>query len=305
MRKHLKVFNSLDGLNNYYDEAKGYFVGYKKQNRSEVRYEKLYTSNGNKTVVLRNSINNKDMIVKESDYYKRYIFDNRYIKCDYLTFTGNGTIKILPIYPSVAETYFYGRNFYYSGDGISWTQYTLGDTLSVLKGQKIMMRGNFDYLGYDGPNDIWRHNFVMTGTIYASGCVNSLLSGYPNSIYSPSYAFPGLFQGCTSLITAPDLPATNIYGYCYTNMFYGCTNLKNAPILPALWVYGGSYAHMFDGCSNLSYVKALFTHMTNDSATQNWLSGVSGSGTFVKNKNAEWDITGANGVPEGWTIEYE
>ena len=91
MRKHLKVFNSLDDLDNYYDEAKWYFVGYKKQNQSEVRYEKLYTSNLDKTVVIRNSINNKDMIVKESDYYKRYIFDNRYKKCDYLTFTGNGT----------------------------------------------------------------------------------------------------------------------------------------------------------------------------------------------------------------------
>ena len=42
----------------------------------------------------------------------------------------------------------------------------------------------------------------------------------------------------------------------------------------------------------------------NDYITKDWLYGVAESGTFVKNKDAEWNTTGANGVPEGWTIEY-
>ena len=31
--------------------------------------------------------------------------------------------------------------------------------------------------------------------------------------------------------------------------------------------------------------------------------GVAASGTFVKNDSATWDVTGANGVPTGWTVK--
>jgi hypothetical protein len=37
--------------------------------------------------------------------------------------------------------------------------------------------------------------------------------------------------------------------------------------------------------------------------TENWVDGVSETGTFVKNINASWDVTGANGIPSGWTVE--
>lgn len=29
------------------------------------------------------------------------------------------------------------------------------------------------------------------------------------------------------------------------------------------------------------------------------------SGTFVKNSDATWDVTGVNGVPSGWTVITE
>ena len=35
-----------------------------------------------------------------------------------------------------------------------------------------------------------------------------------------------MFQGCRSLATAPDLPATTLVDSCYSAMFYGCTNIK-------------------------------------------------------------------------------
>lgn len=38
-----------------------------------------------------------------------------------------------------------------------------------------------------------------------------------------------MFSGCTSLTTAPELPATTLADFCYYNMFYGCTNLQTAP----------------------------------------------------------------------------
>jgi hypothetical protein len=33
-----------------------------------------------------------------------------------------------------------------------------------------------------------------------------------------------------------------------------------------------------------------------------WVYGVSPTGTFVKNKDATWDVRGINGIPKGWTV---
>ena len=43
-----------------------------------------------------------------------------------------------------------------------------------------------------------------------------------------------MFRDCTSLTTAPELPATTLAPYCYANMFDKCTSLTSAQaILPA------------------------------------------------------------------------
>ena len=47
------------------------------------------------------------------------------------------------------------------------------------------------------------------------------------------FCYSGMFQGCTSLTTAPVLPAKTLRGNCYSNMFKGCVNLTTAPELPA------------------------------------------------------------------------
>ena len=60
---------------------------------------------------------------------------------------------------------------------------------------------------------------------------------------------------------------------------------------------------MFYGCSKLNYIKALFTTTPSNSYTGSWVSGVASSGTFVKNKNATWNVTGSNGIPSGWTVQ--
>jgi len=62
---------------------------------------------------------------------------------------------------------------------------------------------------------------------------------------------------------------------------------------------------MFDGCTKLNYVKALFTTTPSKSYTAYWLLGVSSTGVFVKSKNASWNVTGSNGIPQGWTVQTE
>ena len=60
-----------------------------------------------------------------------------------------------------------------------------------------------------------------------------------------------MFSGCTNLKTAPELPAKVLANQCYDGMFSGCTNLKTAPKLPAKASKWLCYAGMFSGCTNL------------------------------------------------------
>lgn len=112
-----------------------------------------------------------------------------------------------------------------------------------------------------------------------------------------------MFYKCISLTKAPQLSATNLRNNCYESMFGGCTSLENAPVLPATKLAASCYNYMFSGCSKLNYVKALFTDNTASGCTTNWLNGVASSGTFVKNAAATWNVVGASGVPEGWTVQ--
>ncbi len=41
-----------------------------------------------------------------------------------------------------------------------------------------------------------------------------------------NYCYSSMFYGCTSLTTAPALPATTLASYCYSSMFRGCTKIK-------------------------------------------------------------------------------
>ena len=65
-----------------------------------------------------------------------------------------------------------------------------------------------------------------------------------------------MFNGCTSLTTAPVLPATTLADYCYQNMFRGCTALTTAPNLHVsmttlVTTANSCYKCMFEGCTKL------------------------------------------------------
>lgn len=47
----------------------------------------------------------------------------------------------------------------------------------------------------------------------------------------------------------------------------------------------------------------MFTITPSSTYTNNWLLGVATNGTFVKNSQATWDVSGASGIPTGWTVE--
>ena len=69
--------------------------------------------------------------------------------------------------------------------------------------------------------------------------------------------FCNLFDGCSVLTSAPELPATKLADYCYYGMFYCCTSLTAAPELKATTLAINCYSSMFEGCTKLSTVTML------------------------------------------------
>ena len=86
-----------------------------------------------------------------------------------------------------------------------------------------------------------------------------------------------MFDGCASLTTAPELPATTLTESCYNNMFAQCTSLN--------------------------YIKCLATDISAANCTFGWLTNVASLGTFVKADDMEDWTTGIEGIPEGWTVQ--
>ena len=92
------------------------------------------------------------------------------------------------------------------------------------------------------------------------GCYHSMFYGctsltsapeLPASEFCADSCYNSMFKGCTSLISAPKLPSTNLASTCYASMFDGCTSLTSAPVLPATILAGYCYSSMFKNCTSL------------------------------------------------------
>ena len=137
------------------------------------------------------------------------------------------------------------------------------------------------------------------------GCTSLTTAPVLNAISVPDQSYRSMFKGCTSLTQAPELPATILGELSYGNMFSNCTSLTQAPELPESTNVDaftkGSYTSMFSNCSNLRSIKCLATSIGKYNFRY-WLAGVSATGTFVKHPNATWP-SGNDGIPKGWTVE--
>ena len=112
-----------------------------------------------------------------------------------------------------------------------------------------------------------------------------------------------MFSSCTSLTTAPQLPASTLASECYAFMFGSCTSLTTAPELLATTLVYRCYANILSYCPNINYIKCLATDISASQCTYYWLAGVSSSGTFVKASSMTSWTTGNNGIPSGWTVQ--
>jgi hypothetical protein len=139
--------------------------------------------------------------------------------------------------------------------GGAWTTYTIGTEITLASAGDYIKRAMFELLQASQPllhcqPRHWRHIAM------------------------------DMFDGCSSLTTAPALPATTLATGCYRGMFYNCTSLTTAPALPATTLATACYRAMFYNCSKLSSIEVSFTSW--GAQTLDWVSSVASSGTFTK-----------------------
>ena len=111
----------------------------------------------------------------------------------------------------------------YSTDGETWQDFIVGATIVTLAnvGDKMWLRAkttNSTFCESSSLNNYVR--FLMTGKIAASGSIMYLLKNDGDLDTIPSVqCFSRLFSQCSSLTTAPELPATTLKVWCYNGMF--------------------------------------------------------------------------------------
>ncbi|MBO4332356.1 MAG: hypothetical protein J5875_04245 [Paludibacteraceae bacterium] len=169
---------------------------------------------------------------------------------NYLTFTAEEDNSSFSI-----EDHDIKSNVFYSLDnGKTWNQLT-GQPVSLAKGKRALLKG-----GKPNGTPAWENysNFKMEGAIAASGSVMSLVDGNGEGKNIPyAYCFCKLFENCSSLTQAPELPATTLADGYYFGMFSACTSLTQAPELPATTLEHGCYGLMFSGCTSLTKAPEL------------------------------------------------
>ena len=175
----------------------------------------------------------------------------------YLSFLGNEDFT-LKTYTNVAT---WDGTLEYSTDTTTWN--TWDGTEISSGGDAIYLRGTGNtYITNSGG--WYDKRFVFTGTdslkISCEGNIENLLDYTEvtngNHPAMADYCYYFMFSECSSLTTAPELPATTLTNGCYENMFDGCTSLVTAPELPATTLTKSCYEYMFY-CTSLTAAPEL------------------------------------------------
>lgn len=170
----------------------------------------------------------------------------------------------------------------YSLDGgATWTTWSeVGGvrTLTLPAGGRVWLRNASSTSTGFSTGDSDYYKFAFTDSAYAYGDTRSLLCSRPFSGVLTAHVFRYLFSRCSSLVTAPELPAMTLAPSCY--------------------------AYMFAGCSSLDNVTMLATDISATNCLKAWLSYVAATGTLrTDSRLTGIPVNSPSGIPTGWTRE--
>ena len=150
----------------------------------------------------------------------------------------------------------------YSVNNGTWKKVVTGEavTFGGNNNGTLRLRGKNNLEGTSKQNSGYSQiSFGKTDVnVACKGDIRTLLD-YTNykDVATESARFRHLFEDCTQLTSAPDLPAETLAEACYSFMFAGCTSLKTAPELRATQLFSGCYQGMFQGCKSLESAPEL------------------------------------------------
>ncbi len=152
----------------------------------------------------------------------------------------------------------YGNNF----DGTQTTYTRINETSDV---NAFHTRGAFSSIFAQSVNLIDASKLILPMTVVQGFDYSTMFSGCTSLTSAPTlpaitldrYCYNSMFSGCTSLNVAPELPATTLGERCYESMFSGCTSLYKTPSLPATTLSIYCYAYMFRNCTYLQRTSVL------------------------------------------------
>lgn len=192
--------------------------------------------------------------------------------------------------------------FSYSINGGSWVSPSGAVDFSVNTGDKIRFKA-----GFNPDHYVSSPLYGNTIRFNVYGNIMSIIYG-DNFDGQTQYRIDcALFDRCTGLVDASGLilPATSFTNIAnYKGMFNGCISLITAPDLTLGVLVKECYKWMFQNCYSLSYIKCLATNISAQDCTNFWVQNVSPTGTFVKKAGVTWP-TGDSGIPSGWTVIEE
>ena len=144
--------------------------------------------------------------------------------------------------------------------------------------------------------------------VACTGDIRTLLNWkYYDTVDTQNARFCNLFDGCSVLTSAPELPATKLADYCYYGMFFCCTSLTAAPELKATTLAERCYSSMFEGCTKLSTVTMLAPSDQITSASdccKDWLTNAGTDGSvlslIIKNYEAHKALKDKSYLPDNW-----
>ena len=163
-------------------------------------------------------------------------------------------------------------------DVVANTEITFGGENGDLRLRGTNPYGTANHLG-----DYSNITFTKDAPVACTGDIRTLLNWEKyKTVDTKNAKFCFLFQNCSVLTSAPELPATTLADQCYYGMFLSCANLESAPELPATTLANECYRGMFYECKKLSTVTmlALSTEITGkDLCVKNWLDNAGTTAT--------------------------